>query len=111
MKSIKIIVLSVMTVFALSVLAKSTKVKSTFFVNGVCDQCKERIETAALNAGANKAYWSETTKDLSVVYDKDKIDLQKIQKAIALVGHDNAKYKAPEKVYNNLHHCCQYERQ
>lgn len=111
MKTIKILVISILAVFTLSVFANSSsKMKASFFVNGVCDMCQKRIETAALNAGATKAYWNGETKDLSVTYDTNKVSLEKIQKAIALVGHDNAKYKAPEKVYDNLHHCCQYER-
>lgn len=35
----------------------------------------------------------------------------KIQQAIAIIGYDTEKHKAKDEVYNNLHHCCQYERE
>jgi hypothetical protein len=33
-----------------------------------------------------------------------------VKKAIAKVGHDAEEEKASDEVYDNLHHCCKYER-
>jgi UDP-glucose 4-epimerase len=35
----------------------------------------------------------------------------KIQQMIARIGYDTEKNKATDEAYNNLHHCCQYERE
>ena len=44
-------------------------------------------------------------------YDSDKTSLDEVQKKIASVGYDTEKYKADDEVYNNLHHCCKYNRE
>jgi hypothetical protein len=33
-----------------------------------------------------------------------------VKKAIAKAGHDTDTVKADDVTYNNLHHCCKYER-
>jgi len=80
-------------------------------VSGNCDMCKERIEDAALSvAGVSSAKWSADKQELHVNYQSNKANTDKIQKAIAGVGHDTEKYKAADDVYNALHECCQYPR-
>jgi hypothetical protein len=39
---------------------------------------------------------------------KNKLFTDEIQKAIAQVGHDTEKYKAPDDGYKNLPECCFY---
>ncbi|MCT4586846.1 MAG: efflux RND transporter periplasmic adaptor subunit [Carboxylicivirga sp.] len=80
-------------------------------VAGNCDMCKERIETAALSvAGVTSAKWSADKQELHVNYQTNKASTDKIQKAIAEVGHDTEMFKADDEVYNGLHGCCQYPR-
>ena len=40
----------------------------------------------------------------------EKITIQKIGEKIAEAGYDNQYATAKDETYNNLHHCCQYER-
>jgi Cu(I)/Ag(I) efflux system membrane fusion protein len=62
--------------------------------------CKDRIETAAKSvAGISSADWSTETKLLHVNFDGGKTNTDAIQKAIAVVGHDTEKFKAPDEVY------------
>jgi periplasmic mercuric ion binding protein len=91
---------------------KAQEVKTEKFkVYGSCDECKDRIETAANSvAGVNKATWSDDTKMLDVTFDHSKTNLDTIQKAIAKVGHDTEKYRADDKTYEALPMCCHYNR-
>ena len=82
---------------------------SEFFVGGACGMCKDRIEEAALSAkGVNTAEWNQESKMISVSYNKAKIELIDIHKAIATVGHDTKKVKADNEVYDALPKCCFY---
>lgn len=80
----------------------------TLHVEGNCNLCKERIENAALIKGVKKVVWDKYKHQLIVIYDTNKTDLDKIQKAIAEAGHDTPKYKANNDVYNGLPKCCAY---
>ncbi|QCX52567.1 TonB-dependent receptor domain-containing protein [Elizabethkingia sp. JS20170427COW] len=103
-------------VLALSLMAfemvnAQTQVKhEMFFVNGNCEQCKDRIEAAAKIKGVKKAVWDVQTRVLHLEYDSDKVTAAQVLRKIADVGHDNAMYKAEDKVYNNLVACCLYDR-
>lgn len=89
----------------------SKNVTEKFWVNGNCEMCQKRIQDAALSVkGVKYASWDIPTDMLTVIYNPDKCTLDSIKKAIADVGHDNDTYKAPDEVYENLHHCCKYER-
>lgn len=80
-------------------------------VAGNCDMCKDRIETAAKTVdGVVSAEWSAEHQMLHLSYMKAKASSEDVQKAIANVGHDTEKFKAPEEVYKNLPECCLYER-
>ena len=80
-------------------------------VKGNCGMCEKRIEKAASSVeGVSKADWSKETKKLDVTFDDTKTSLDKIEVAIAKVGHDTPKHKATEDVYNKLPDCCKYER-
>ncbi len=83
---------------------------STFKVWGNCEMCKETIENSLKVDGINKADWSTETKIINVSYDTAKINLDHIQKNIAVVGYDNEKYKGDDKAYRGLPDCCQYDR-
>ncbi|MBB4806700.1 outer membrane receptor for ferrienterochelin and colicin/copper chaperone CopZ [Chryseobacterium defluvii] len=83
--------------------------KNQFQVKGNCDMCKERIETTAKKAGAKDAVYSIDTQTLTLVTDHN-ISTAEILKKIADAGHDNEKFKAPDKSYEALPGCCHYDR-
>lgn len=83
----------------------------TIKVSGNCEMCKERIETAVLSvSGVESANWEIDKKLLHLNFDSSKTNSDEIQKAVAKVGHDTEKYKAPDEVYNELPECCLYKR-
>ena len=88
----------------------ASNAQSTFKVWGNCEMCKETIEASLKVDGIAKADWNVDTKIMSVSFDSTKINLDKIQKNIAMVGYDNEKYTGDMKAYGNLPECCQYDR-
>lgn len=80
-------------------------------VDGNCQMCKKRIETALLkNQNIKKASWDVDSKILTVSYDPKKIDQAGIQKIITEAGHDTEKLKATDAAYKKLPECCQFDR-
>lgn len=103
-------IFSTIALFVFFSINATAQKKEEIKVWGNCGMCKKVIETAATNAGATKASWSEETKVLAVSYNSKKTDASKIQQAIAAAGYDTQDFTAPTEVYNKLHGCCQYER-
>ncbi len=105
-------VLSLVALFlmgAVSVFAgdKTEKIE----VKGNCGMCESRIEKAVKAVdGVSKADWNKETKKLEVTYDDTKTSLDKVEVAIAKVGHDTPHHKAKDEVYNELPSCCKYDR-
>lgn len=76
-------------------------------VQGNCELCKERIETAAKSVkGVASADWDIKKKMLHVSFDSKKTNLDAISKAIAKVGHQTDKDKADPEAYKALPECC-----
>lgn len=85
--------------------------KHVFAVDGVCDQCKKRIEKAAYKVpGVKMADWDMETHQLTILLNETKSSLDDVQLAVAKIGHDNQGKRATDADYQALHHCCQYER-
>jgi len=104
--------LSLVLVFSLlSSFYFSQTIKTSFFVNGKCDMCKDRIEKALDVKGINFANWDEETKICKVTFNSKHITEDKIQQILAEAGHDTPLYKATDKAYNSLHRCCHYNRE
>jgi Cu(I)/Ag(I) efflux system membrane fusion protein len=83
---------------------------ASFKVGGNCGMCKDRIEKAALSvSGVTSANWDEKSQTLHLKYVQG-VQTDDIHKAIAGVGHDTEKVKAPDNVYDELPECCLYER-
>lgn len=83
-----------------------------FKVSGNCEMCKDRIEKTAMELdGVNSAEWNSENKMLHISFNKDKVSLSDIHRAIANVGHDTEKETAPNDVYKNLPECCKYTRE
>ena len=109
MKYLLLITLCMIGSASLEAQAKSNKIEtSEFEVTGVCKMCKKRIENAALQKGVKFAKWNKETQILKVVYKTNDVDEMAIHKAIAEVGHDTDKVKAPDKKYKKLPKCCRY---
>jgi len=97
--------ISTYTLFANPV--KTEKIK----VAGNCGMCEARIEKAAQTVeGVTTSDWDKESKMLTVSYDEAKTNVDKIQQAVAKVGHDTEMYKADDEVYNKLPGCCKYDR-
>ncbi len=80
-------------------------------VYGNCGMCKDSIEKAALSVrGVESAKWDAESQTLEVTYNADRTDLNRVHRAVARVGHDTEEVTARDRVYNNLHECCKYER-
>ncbi len=85
--------------------------KEKFKVYGKCEMCAERIEEAAEAVeGVESASWDMLSKKIKVKYDPAQVKLIEIHEAIAEVGHDTDRVRADDETYENLHHCCHYER-
>lgn len=81
----------------------------SFKVTGICGQCKERIESAALDVkGVKKAEWDIQT-DMLVLVGSSKMDKQKVANALAKAGHKSELATADPKGYTKLPGCCQYD--
>ncbi len=81
-------------------------------VKGNCGMCEKRIEKAAMGVdGVSKADWDKVTKKLEVVFNDTKTSVDKIETAVAKVGHDTPHHKSSDEVYNKLPDCCKYDRQ
>lgn len=81
----------------------------SFKVAGACEgQCKPRIEAAAKLKGVQSAVWDAGTGMLSLVYDANRVSLDKIRHRIVAAGHDVDTMKAEDAVYNALPACCHY---
>jgi cation transport ATPase len=90
---------------------KNKNAKYTIEVNGNCEQCQSRIQKAAFSVnGVKTASWSIETHHLDLILNEEKTSITAVEKAIAKVGHDTERVKATKEDYENLHHCCQYER-
>ena len=108
---------SIIILFALMVSSVTIKAqdgattKETFKVWGNCGMCKSTIEKSLKSTeGVKSAKWNVETKKMTVKFDTEKTSLDVIKKTIATAGYDTEEHKADDKVYGNLHHCCQYDR-
>jgi outer membrane receptor for ferrienterochelin and colicins len=82
----------------------------SFWVNGACGMCQDRIEAAAMTiAGVESAEWNVETRMLKVkVEDAESFDEMQLHYAVTGVGHDTKKVLASEEKYEQLHSCCKY---
>ena len=85
--------------------------KGSFKAAGKCGMCKTRIEKASMSVkGVESAEWNKESGTVEVMYNPEKADLDKIQKAVAKAGHDTDSWTANDKVYKKLPECCKYDR-
>ncbi|MBN2484443.1 MAG: cation transporter [Bacteroidales bacterium] len=111
MKTIQFIIIFAGFIFLVTLPAHAQKKELTtkFRVEGVCDQCKKRIENAAYLNGIKHCEWDKETEILTVVYNSDKVSLDAIHKSIAKAGHETEKEEADSVAYSKLPKCCAYK--
>ena len=112
MKNLKLILsLLSITLFYTACIQPDKNLKtSSFKVYGNCEMCKKRIDKAAKITGVKKADWDADDKIMKVTFDSTVTKVDKIEKAIAGIGHDTQTAKATDAAYSDLPECCQYER-
>lgn len=86
--------------------AKTETVK----IYGNCGMCKKTIEKAGNSENIAVVEWNKDTKMATISYDSTKTSLDEVLQRIANAGYDSDDFRAPDKVYNQLHGCCQYDR-
>jgi len=102
--------LTLVLAFGMGLMAQNLKTEKVK-VYGNCGSCETRIDKAAKSVdGVTKASWDKATGMLEVTYDASKTNVEKIQTAVAKVGHDTDAVKADDKTYASLPKCCQYDR-
>jgi mercuric ion binding protein len=110
MKTKMLSLLALIFITVTTVTAQTEKTEK-FEVAGNCGMCETRIENAATSVdGVLSADWDKETKMIEVKYNSDKVAIQKVDMAIAKVGHDTEMHKASDEVYDKLPGCCKYER-
>ena len=82
---------------------------ASFFVDGICNMCKERIENAAYQKGVKTVEWNKAEKEITVVFQTKKTDVETIKQNIADAGHDTDTIKASDEAYNSISNCCRYK--
>ncbi len=87
--------------------AKTETVK----IYGNCGMCEKTIEKAGSLKKVAIVDWNKDTKMATLTYDAKKTNQEEILKRIALAGYDSDKFLAPDKAYNDLAGCCQYDRE
>lgn len=108
MKTIPLLIMLLICTTAKTQQLHTNDTSTVFKVFGVCEMCKERIETTLQLKGIHSATWDIDTKMLTVSYDVSKISFEKINSKIAGAGHDTYYKTAPDAVYNALPKCCRY---
>lgn len=104
------------TIMALSMTsAFGQKIKNatteTVKIYGNCGMCEKTIENAGTSKKIASVDWDKNTKMARLTFDAKKTSKDEILKKIALAGYDSDSFLAPDDVYNNLHGCCQYDRE
>ena len=110
MRSIIIFFFSIISFFSVPAQDNNKEVVTEHYkVNGVCEQCKKRIESAAYIKGVKHAEWNVDTHELTIIYKPSKTSAEAILASIAKAGHDNEKVKATDEAYDHLPACCHYK--
>ncbi len=111
MKNLILILAFVCASFTVNAQEKNKNAKYDVEVNGNCEQCKKRIEKAAFSvSGVKSAVWHIDDHMLHLILNEEKTSVDAVKKAVAKVGHDAEDVRATDEAYENLHHCCLYER-
>jgi cation transport ATPase len=109
MKNIKLLLIVIFATISGATFAQnkakidSIKIKTS----AVCDMCKETIEKAmAYEKGVKSSALNVETAMLTVVYNPEKTNPEKIKKAVNEAGYDADELKANQRSYDKLNACC-----
>lgn len=105
---VSIMALSMTSAFGQKIKNATTE---TVKIYGNCGMCEKTIESAGTSKKIASVDWDKNTKMAKLTYDAKKTSKDEILKKIALAGYDSDSFLAPDDVYNNLHGCCQYDRE
>lgn len=78
--------------------------------SAVCEMCKKKIEKALKFKGVVKSELDLKTKLVTVTYDPEQTNPEKIKSAISNAGYDADDAKANPKAYKRLDNCCKKEK-
>ena len=82
----------------------------TIQTSGLCEMCKEHIETAlAYEKGVKSSNFDEKTGKVVVYYNPDKVSTDKLKQTISSIGYDADDIKADKKAFDKLDECCKKE--
>ena len=94
-------------VLAISLVAKAQTDTVRIKTTAICDDCKNRIEhDLSFQKGVKSSNVDLGTKEVTVVYNAEKTDPDKIRIAITKIGYDADTMKAVVKAFNKLPECC-----
>ncbi len=83
------------------------RVKSRFFTQGGCEECKLLIEEALEKmSGVDSVAWSYQTSLTTVIFDTTRTNEEDLQKALAKKGFETAYFPADTEAQKNLPPCC-----
>lgn len=104
-------ILALIFIFAISLQSFAQKQSKIEQVNiktsAVCEKCKEKIESnLSFEKGVKNVELNIETKIVTVKYNPDKTDPDKIRKAISKLGYDADDIKSDCKAHENLAQCC-----
>ena len=104
MKKIKlIIVIALFAISNLSAQSDTAKIKTS----AQCEKCKATIEHQLnFEKGVKSADLNVETKEVTIIFNPAKTDINKLRKSIILVGYDADEMPADPKAYGKLHSCC-----
>ena len=105
---VSIMALSMTSVFGQKIKNATTE---TVKIYGNCGMCEKTIENAGSSKNTASVDWDKDTEMATLTFDAKKTSKDEILKKIALAGYDSDSFLAPDDVYNNLHGCCQYDRE
>lgn len=93
----------------LNIQATPKVIETSFWVAANCEHCKERIEASVDVKGIKFAEFDLETKQLTVIYKTDAININQIHQLLAAAGHDTKKVKATDAAYGKItKDCCKY---
>jgi len=108
---LKINIVLFAALFILSAFSNRPPKKTTiaFKVFGVCEMCKERIESALDRKGIYKAVYDYQSQIVTITYNPQIFTKEEqFHNIVAMAGHDTEVVKADNVVYSNLPDCCKY---
>ena len=104
-----LIILILFPILALAQQIQKKIVASQFRVEGNCEMCKKTIEKAGLSIrGVKMAKWDIPSNQLSLLFNRRKVEAISIHNEIAKSGYSTTEVRAKEEDYNKLPICCQY---